>query len=139
VRISERSWHFKLARGFWSHKDSKTGVMTVYTPKDLCSYFWAVMVPLVFLVFLAVGGMFVVSGFILFLATHWREALIILGIFAGCFATAGIGWCAQKLAGYLWRRIRRTQVTDDGRPKNIVVAYVVAKKRRICPLIEVVD
>lgn len=125
VRISERSWHLQLVRA--CRHD--------YVPRDLCSYFWtlvAIIAPLAVVI-----GVIVIAvvAFVRIMLIDWRTTAVGIGI--------GIGvWAALFLVYYLGRSLihrRRVRQRPTGRRgPNLIVAYVKAKKRRFCPLIEVV-
>jgi hypothetical protein len=115
VKISRRSWHYRWYMDFWNSQ-----------PTDLCSYFWKLVFSIVLragmiligsTVVLAVGSAAVVGAY------HIAGFLLsLIGIGAAVFF---VGWLARRS----WK----------ARDPNIVVAYLRAKKERLCPLIEVED
>jgi hypothetical protein len=142
VRISERSWHLRFVRSFDKRDPVYGTVIKPYVPRDLCSYFWTVVGYLAFTaLMLGVFVVFPLAALVWFVVKvvvpNWQIALVVLGVFAVGGLTIGLGYLLEWTVGRIWRRFRRTQVTDDGQPKNLFVAYVVAKKRRLCPRIEV--
>ena len=115
MKISRRSWHYRAYKGFRYRE-----------PTELCSYFWTV-------------------AFILAIKTVMVVGISLIAIIVGTFATV----VAYQNAGsiFMWLGIiasvfmlgylaRRSWKADH---PNIAVAYLRAKKDRLCPLIEVED
>lgn len=114
MKISERSWHLRFAR--WSYRlRSKEGA-AVYTPTDLCQYVWRGLVTgLVFLVMasviIVVASPLLLAGAIYDIVTDWQSK---------------------------HPRLSTPAAPRAPRASNLFVTYLLAKKRRVCPLIEVV-
>jgi hypothetical protein len=125
VKVSERSWHLRYARLFKGED---------YIPRDLCGYFWTVMLWLAFpAVMLGTVGvsLWAVGSEVYRHPTEWAViagcSVILTALFFGvCFAYQSVT-----------RAVRRRQHTA-GAP-SLLAEYVKAKKRRLCPLIEVVE
>ena len=127
MRVSERSWHLRFVRwvdeGAWFRgflRSSADPRLLPYVPRDLCSYFWRV-----------VGSFVLLLGITVFGGCIWAIGMTIFG--------------AVALSLWVWRHTQPTVKWVRAQPKSpaahedgLLVAYVKAKKRRLCPRIEVV-
>lgn len=130
MKVSERSWHLRFVRFTRLHLLEQW-----YAPHDLCSYFWGGIVGALLLwaclLVLAVALTCVVLGgiaapFVLvFLALKGDVAARIMA------SVLAVG----ALALWMVHRGRHARA----RQPNLLIEYLRAKKRRICPLIEVVN
>jgi hypothetical protein len=149
--ISERSWHYRLYMWVAGLDEAEPKL-----PKTLCGYFWfVVLTPVavfgwvlskaVVTVVERVLGLGAVPATIILSAlaasglTAWGFlnasgllfSLMMLGIIIGAAALFIVGLI---LVFELLNRRKRPETTSGAR---LLLATVIAKKRRICPLIEV--
>ena len=123
MHISARSWHLRWVRRFFG---------SGYTPRDLCSYFWVVVA----LTVLPVTAAIVLQvGLGLLIWRHPTEILIALVMAVLSLALTALLFFVVFLIKFLSRALRH----DPERPPNLVVEYLRAKKRRLCPLLTVVE
>src|SRR6266496_4705118 len=120
MKVRKNSWHYRL---FCFYKDPD-GEGRKYNhgelrhrqqPKNLCRYFWFLVLGTLFIPFAAIG-----------------VALVFLAM----LFVAGIA--------YLWdlRPVtvkKREKLERAPKEPNLVLEFVKAKKNRVCPIIEVVD
>ena len=110
LTISSKSWHLRLVRSY--HEGS-------YTPKSLCGYFWAV-------------------AFAVFLTPFMAALIGVLAVGAVILLLV-----PQAIFGFLmkWWPSRKTDGPMEFKPHkpNLVWEFIKAKKRRVCPLIKVVE
>ena len=139
MQVSEQSWHLRYVRFMDASPRGEP-----YVPRDLCSYFWTVvaLVALPTLVGLAVLTVIVFGGFQLYEAfrdNFWTTSLIV-GIAIGIPITITAVILAIRSI-VRWRSGRPVRVKKPKRKKEpgLVRSYLSAKKRRVCPLIEVVE
>jgi hypothetical protein len=119
MKISERSWHLRLARLACGQN---------YRPRDLCSYFWGGIVFSTAMICAVVVSLLVLASLLVrFMLLHLWETL---GFLVVVLVVTGI------LLGVVWVFIRPPKDGPKG-PPNPLVEYLRAKKRRLCPLIEV--
>ncbi len=108
MKISKRSWHYKLHDERWP-------------PKTLCTYFWLTVFKSALLVGVA-GVMLGGIGCAVYLA----------------FVLTNIGWMLLPVGGLTWLGVRRwlKRASSPPKPPGVVRSYLRAKKERVCPLIE---
>ncbi len=126
MRISENAWHLKVAR----LADGS------YQPRDLCSYFWQVTFKL--LAALAVVYSAIYWGYVLVDAIFdnpWWAFMIV--IVPAAFVVLG-GVVFLLIAAFEAIPKPHSERAKKEKPPSLVGEYLKAKKRRICPLIEVV-
>lgn len=134
MKISRRSWHFRLYIGLislWSEgTDFFEGARSTHRPKNLCRYFWTIMVMLISIPIWSV----------LALAFSFIVGIILVG-----------EWIYRTDTWGKWRRRRRRRDTKCARrlrfedkeraekEPSLLVSYIKARKQKACPLIEVVE
>ena len=113
LRVSEKSWHLRYVRWFKTLDDEYRRSGKEYVPVELCGYFWTLMASCAF-------GLFFLTVLIFF-SPMWVPALM---------------W--EKF--WEWRNDRWPPVpkVKTRCQSNILVEFIKAKKRKVCPLIEVV-
>ncbi len=124
MKVSKRSWHYRLNNWF-----SGGG----YQPRDLCSYFWRTVGVAIFpLLVIAAIGVLITAVVLVIMAfiDDWLQTLITLGAMVGVviayvLLVLGIGRGVKKVG------LKRPRFKD-----SLIGQYTSAKKRRICPLIE---
>lgn len=133
MKVSSKSWHYKLWR-FGRESDSQ--------PRDLCRYFWhlalvKVLIPAVILA-LAVTGIVLLG--ILIWENPTTTAIVVAIVLLGAALLAGLGYL-----GYRWyqrseqkKAERRLLPLEPPREPGVMRSYLIARKRKVCPLITVV-
>lgn len=120
MQVSRQSWHFRFL-----------SAMQCRPPSNLCSYFWMVvlhMALVVFFVALGVAMMGLIFSPILAIWFKWAEQVVIVG-YVIWIAILSVGWL-------MYRGWRETQKGYVKGPDGLAVAWVKAKKAKVCPLIE---
>ena len=135
MKVSMNSWHYKL-NGFYN---------SGYTPTNLCSYFWNTVAVVILTVLLCTLALALAGASI---------ALIVLGAYGSYLTVADspvIQWILGSIGSVVVVGIGvRYLVTGNNiigtawkhRPhptEALAGQYVSAKKRRVCPLIELED
>ena len=121
MKISQRSWHFRL--GAWAHDMGWIGRLSStrrpYEPRDLCTHAATVYlgVPATVLLSLMVGMVLCVA------------VPLVLGM-------VGLETLANRLT---MRRPRRLLHTGERVSRSLPYQWIAARKRSICPLLEVVE
>lgn len=141
MKVSTQSWHYRLA-------DSISDNLT--PSKSLCVYFWQVVWGFIFR-FILFPGFIAVVGAVGICGIPAAIGKLTMDLFE--FIPKGSNWIVffwTLGAGYVillvifllmgvfvyWKEIvqpRRSKVVKED---NLFVAYVKAKKRKICPIIE---
>lgn len=127
--IQSDAWHLRVAR--WGNYG--------YQPRDLCSYFWHVVGTLAFRFVIiplwVASGLFLISWFLYALFTRVFYGLLFLGVVvATTVVTLIVLTVITQLASHIHTRERLVPRTKR---VNILSEFLKAKKRRICPLIQV--
>ena len=129
LKISDRSWHYRLWRfGRESHTE----------PKDLCRYFWHILI--VKLLLPGVILTLAVSGIVLLALLVWNNlatsAMIVAAIVLGAAILAWIFYLAYRLDKRSAAK-KASRELEPPREPGVVRSYLVARKRKVCPLIHV--
>lgn len=128
VKISERSWHLRYVR-WWDGVGNRASDLIYrdpdqppkpYTPTNLCGYFWMVTL---------IG-----PGMFFWLLTFFPAVFVLK--YVGLLVFWGVMALIRGVRS-LFHAVRPSKAETSNEP-NLFVEYVKAKKRRICPLIEVV-
>src|SRR3990167_132034 len=129
LTISDRSWHYRLWR-FGRESDGQ--------PKDLCRYFWHILI--VKLLLPGVILTLAVSGIVLLALLVWNNlatsAMIVAAIVLGAAILAWIFYLAYRLDKRSAAK-KASRELEPPREPGVVRSYLVARKRKVCPLIHV--
>jgi membrane protein implicated in regulation of membrane protease activity len=126
MKISRKSWHYKLHR-YWMNGAWHKNI-------TLCYYFWslvgAVLKALLLLtlwaVILSLVGAFLYSiGQLI-----WQHPLLTAKLFGGMVAVLAILYSVLRL--------KRTVEYMD-KSNSVILSYIAAKKKKYCPLVEFKD
>ena len=136
MKVSKRSWHYRL--NTWRHR--------AYVPTNLCSHFWNTVGSMV--VVIMIGAILTVGVAIVALAgfayvyegwmEHTRGTATVHIILSGILVMMIFAWLIyywntkSDALKALWRKHPHPSET-------LVGQYISARKRRICPLIELED
>lgn len=134
MKVNRNSWHYRLWRwgrdDRYSHKRSE--------PRDLCRYFWHIAI--VKMLLPLIGASLIVAGIVAIVIKAANDpltvGLVILAILGGLAVAFGLAEFFDRRADL---RQRREWDPSLRKEPGIVRQYLRARKRRICPLIEVVD
>lgn len=129
LKVSDRSWHYRLWR---------FGREGYSQPKDLCRYFWHILIvklllPTVILTLAVIG--IVLLG-ILIWNNLARSGIVVGIIILAILGTVGLIYLAYRLDMRAKAKKDAKALLSPGKP-GIVRSYIFAKKRKICPLIAV--
>jgi hypothetical protein len=133
MKISERSWHLRFVRWVnddgamfkrWFNPTPNDEFNAPYQPHDLCRYFWAFVASIgMLLILIGIGGV----TFLICQTVYWTWRVL-----------SWVVWHALvSPAVSVWDAIPKRHRREPKGPPNLVVAFIRAKKRRVCPLIEV--
>ena len=152
MNLSKNSWHYKFNKAVdWSG----CGEFKYKTRFSLCGYFWLTMfnifvkIPVMF-----IGGVLLLSvlsfaaHFVFYAPVVWAVSLFGVNL-PVVFATFHESWvigqfvmiCLSGIGLYVIYK-RNTHLFQSDKPSykpNIFLEYLKAKKRKVCPIIEVVD
>lgn len=134
MEISKNSWHYKLVEYIGESFESGRYFM----PTTLCSYFWTLVLftPLKILTTL---GILIAVIFFMTMPIWSIVGMVYLDdeIFTG---TATVSWILVSVV-VLANLIEYFRYNSDFKFKiiEIVVEYIKAKKRKVCPFIEYTD
>ena len=141
MNISKRSWHYRYMD--WLGFD-------VRGTHSLCIYFWKLVFALTYPPLLmgagALIGLSVVVG-VVALPLHYMGLIdlkLLPQLISGALIVCGVaGWVAVTLflAWYLSeyahkRSIARRNSTTAPQQPNVFIAYIKAKKQKVCPIID---
>ena len=106
---------------------------TTYTPKSLCGHFWTTLSMGAFFYALPVG---LIGAYILGWILAPLETAMYSGAFVGAIALLfGIVFFGEKYSKH--RKANRKIKIDTG--PGLVKSFMKARKRNVCPLIELTD
>lgn len=124
MKIDVNSWHYQLTNFIGGGN---------YRPKNLCAYFWAVvgstLLTLVFALFLVLGAGCVIAFLVMIIDTTLKYPAEALPVFAFVYLV-GVGIYAYSLRGISYKTHKEP---------GLLIAYVIAKKKKFCPMIELVN
>lgn len=121
MKINRNSWHYKWSN-FFTNQEAYNA--------SLCSYFWKLVFSLI-----------VPPGIILLLITFVGYAIFKMFTEMGCFNLAMVMYCVLGMIflpglALSWYRDKNKYTTPLLPGEEIVIAFIKAKKRKICPLIK---
>lgn len=134
LKIRRTSWHYRL----W-----KLGRQAHTKPRDLCRYFWHLLI--VKLLLPLVGAAFVLLGIGSLIYVIWghplESAMIVVGILLAVALVVGLVLLIRKLYERHLRLVKeRSKLPPEPEPEpSVLFTYLAARKKKLCPLIEVVD
>lgn len=147
LRVSTDAWHYRLYTFIWDDD---------IAPKNLCHYFWHLLLGVLLLPFVLLGrfvnwigagkwlshvviggvGIYGMVMMVFAVMDNWWNLLLIPAAVASVLVfiigVTTVIWVIIK-----WRR-KKSRVVSADSTSALVKEYVKAKKRRVCPLIEVV-
>lgn len=141
MKVSTESWHYRLAD---SISDSKN------PSKSLCIYFWQVVwgfilwfiILPVFVILVGSVVLLGIPGIIGKLTMDLFDFLPKMSELALGFWYIGVGYLVFLVMFLLmgafvyWKEVVKPRKTKVVKEENLFFAYVKAKKRKICPIIE---
>lgn len=136
LKVRKTSWHYRL----W-----KLGRSPHSEPRDLCRYFWHItLIKLLAPLVLASLVLFGVGTLLWLVWGHpGFTAAVVLGALALAGAVLVLFWAGTKAVERITVRqaLKRRQPKPPKPPKepNLMWEMVKAKKRKVCPLIVVID
>lgn len=146
VTISRSSWHYRMTEGVW-------GVFNKDPGNSLCTYFWQAVLSPVIALGLTILALIVIFGLIFFLfyvvgdfISHGLWYLNILPdtfntekVFNWRFIMVSVLFDASVMALVAFNELVLKRTSTKTKSTNVVVAFVKAKKNKICPIIEYKD
>lgn len=134
MQINSKSWHYRLWRFGRESPSSK--------PRDLCRYFWHLALVKVLLPALLAAMVLIGIGTLAVIV--WKNP-IVTGIVLGSIIMAVAAFVGIMLF-VKWRikqnKRRYVGAAPSGEPRrkpNVLLAYLAARKHKVCPLIEVIN
>ena len=129
MKISRRSWHYRLLRKLYMD-----------VPDNLCAYFWktvfvlllipAVIVSVCAVVFVALVPAIVFGAYLLGFPYYGDP--VVISVIVGLVEVFILGCILRE-------QIQTRTAFDPPRPPSLVREYLMAKKQKVCPMIEVVS
>ena len=134
IKISSRSWHYRLLK--WAQHDS------VEMPKTLCGYFWTVVLILVGPVLVVLGVLALIALYVGAILESWwwmivGPLLVAVGLVVAVLVLV-LAVLVGEILSNLYHGLRPNQESKGHSTARLIGEFIGAKKRRICPLIEVV-
>lgn len=138
MKINRNAWHMNLVR--WATSD------TSYQPRNLCRHFWVVVGSFAYLLSIL---MVCVALAALVIVVLWHSPSIIrflaaqvagIMVFLSLYILVSVGFLLGKLSAVIALHGSPAK-NQSGQPKHpgLLRSWLAAKKRKICPLIEVED
>lgn len=129
MKVKTSSWHYRLWRAGRESSRSQ--------PRDLCRYFWHLFLVKILLPLALVG--FALLGLGALALAIWGNPAE-TGIIIGGLALIVIVVLAVALAGrkYSQRPMKSKKKVEVEKEPSVLLQYLSARKRKLCPLIEVV-
>ena len=145
VTISRSSWHYRMTDWVWGIFDKDPG-------QSLCVYFWqALLAPVIFLglAVLCIMAVVCMSLWIFYFSgAALCDFLVLIHVLPKSFDMVPntFNWLHVLVSvlihgsifGHIFYKHTRPE-KDKPKEDNFVVAFVKAKKRKICPIIEYKD
>lgn len=135
MRVSTKSWHYRLWRIFKSEGQK---------PTNLCRYFWMIfwtVIVFLSLGFLAVIGTYALVSSIVDNPVVW--AIAVASVIVGALAIAGLALIIREMIKRHRAQEERYRRGLEERPPprepGITRQYLSARKKKLCPLITVVN
>ena len=122
--VHESSWHLKVAR--WGNHN--------YQPRDLCSYFWRVTGRLLWALAVIYAALYWGYRLVDAIFDNPWWAVMIVVVPAALLVISGVVFLL--LAAFDAIPKPHFNRTKKQKPPSLVGSYIKAKKRRVCPLIE---
>lgn len=134
MKININSWHYKfIDKMNWDHS------------KSLCIYFWQVvgasfflyiLLPTIVILCVAFLFLLVPCGFSLFLQiiTDWQFGTTPLSNYLWSLASGYLVIITSVIVYFVYKKLIKGNLPKS--TDNLLVSYIKAKKRRICPMIE---
>lgn len=133
MKVKATSWHYRLWK-FGREFDSQ--------PRDLCRYFWHLF--LIKIVFPMIAAGFVLIGVIALVVIIWGHPLAtvvaITSVLLGSVLLLDLVFLIRLLVErhQAKKKERRLQPATEPKEPSVLWTYLTARKRKMCPLIEVV-
>lgn len=135
MKVRKGSWHYRLWR--FGRESSRS------EPRDLCRYFWHLALVKVLLPLTIVGFALAGIGWVFWLIFQYplEAAGTVLAIVLVAAFILGMVFGIRKLVERHERKEIERESLPPEPPKepSVVLTYLAARKRKVCPLIEVVD
>lgn len=143
ISISRKSWHYRMTAWCWDHLGKEPS-------KSLCGYFWQMLFApvvvlgfygiLLFVALIFISFAFYISGAFICDFLHWINVLpasfdVIPGQFNWRHSLVSVLFNASLISFFAYKHFKK----ESGSGDNVVFAFIKAKKRKICPLIEFKD
>lgn len=155
MKVNKNSWHYKLM-DYWDYK-------VIYRLRcgfnvTLCQYFWnvvgailqsvgfAAMIVVAIALFLALVFGIVIAPINYLLTAYFgvpelMEGLGVVSIFIFWVFLPLIAGCEEYLRGNIkgipdWMRLAPKEIVKKEKKPNLAWEYIKAKKRKVCPLIQ---
>lgn len=138
MKISRQSWHYQLME--------RIGIVTIYDRSDLCSYIRGLIISMfvpitmilapytayllfyltnVFIIYLPPVSFLMLLGLVIWMGIGLVfDSLLVLFISINC------------IDKYILSKIPKRETQYKEKKPNILIEYLKAKKKKICPLIE---
>jgi len=121
MKIDKNSWHYRWSNFFTNQNEYNT---------NLCSYFWKLM----FSIFFPMACVFIILGAVIVLTILlFIEPGFINMVVSACCVTGCVFLPPLAIHWYrIWTNHTEYRISGE----MVVVDFIKAKKRKICPLIE---
>lgn len=138
MKISKQSWHYQLMR--------KLDIVNIYDRNDLCSYMRGLIismsVPITMLLAPYIAYLFYITKILDTTPTLSISSLLLMLLFVqtvvGLLIDIGVILLISihYIDKYILSKIPKRETQYKEKKPNILIEYLKAKKKKICPLIE---
>jgi hypothetical protein len=140
LKISKSSWHFRAMSWMYAHS-----LMHPREARSVCSYFWrALLSPLAPIASVLLIGAFAISVLVIMAGAvggpllMWLKPGMDTVIWGGLWLIGGL-LTDIAVGRALLEALRPETAQRLNSVTRISIAYLAAKKRRVCPLVEYED
>lgn len=140
MKLNRSAWHYKLI-GLILNTTRNKRWDEPWETYSLCGYFWLVVLSIFMVVMMVLGAVFVgsiaITPLFYIYAMWFGSGVVHDSIVAGTFVTSV--FLIIALVAMIVRSINNWYKKVEATSTNIAVEYILAKKRKVCPIIEFED
>lgn len=128
MKVRKTSWHYRLWK--WGRENERS------QPRDLCRYFWHLAIVKVLLPLTALGFCMLGVGYLAYVI--WGHPRQTLSVIVGGAVVAALMFAVYKLSQRVdAKRVQERLHPEPKKDPSPLREYLAARKRKVCPLIEV--
>ena len=132
MKISKSSWHYRIVKSYLAGKTP---------PKNLCQYFWTLVISLLLITVLSILVLFILAGLLYAFYKAYLMPLESVGVmimFVAMLAWFSAGSIYLLITYFIAREDRkmRQYLEGDEDERSLLLMVYISHKEKICPLLE---